>query len=367
MTKVSVVLARLLLCTVLFRGGGVDSLAEAEAETLWKIGKVVMLQEEEERVRSLFLEWMCGELLRGGPHPLRAAMMRDQSQCVLLMKNGEYNECLRRIRSVEWNTDANICASPQLRCLLFATDVAVRASVSVVENTGVNVNMNVNANGNANAIGNVNNTWNATTTDYFQWITLLWCQLAGSPSIITRTVAFHQLDRLLALLQPTEVTLRSWFVSQVRCFTQLSSILPQITAEAELWPVISDPLQYQLALTTSVSFVQNSFHETPDETPHPMGFHFPPSSSLLLTLKQVSPPYSLEFWVKLPSLSSMILFNSASQVIRLEVEKDKSCIVVSNDKETIRLDAPLTPCVWHHLLLACDAITMVGFLHLSHE
>lgn len=363
MTKVSVVLARLLLCTALFRGGGVDSLAEAEAEALWKIGKVVMLQEEEERVRSLFLEWVCGELLRGGAHPLRAAMMRDQSQCVLLMKNGEYNECLRRIRSVEWNTDANICASPQLRCLLFATDVVV----SVVENR------NVNSNANNNAFENVTNTnhpltsWNATTTDYFQWITLLWCQLAGSPSIIARTVAFHQLDRLLALLRPTEVTLRSWFVSQVRCFTQLSSILPQITAEAELWPVISDPLQYQLALTTSVSFVQNSFHDTPDETPRPMGFHFPPSSSLLLTLKQVSPPYSLEFWVKLPSLSNTILFNSASQVIRLEVEKDRSCIVVSNDKETIRLDAPLTPCVWHHLLLACDAITMVALLPLSHE
>lgn len=363
MTKVSVVLARLLLCTVLFRGGGVDSLAEAEAEALWKIGKVVMLQEEEERVRSLFLEWMCGELLRGGAHPLRAAMMRDQSQCVLLMKNGEYNECLRRIRSVEWNTDANICASPQLRCLLFATDVVVSVCANAI----------VNANADNDAFEHVNNTnhpltpWNATTTDYFQWITLLWCQLAGSPSIIARTVAFHQLDRLLAPLQPTEVTLRSWFVSQVRCFTQLSSILPQITAEAELWPVISDPLQYQLALTTSISFVQNSFHETPDETPRPIGLHFSPSSSLLLTLKQVSPPYSLEFWVKLPSLSSTILFNSASQVIRLEVEKDKSCIVVSNDKETIRLDAPLTPCVWHHLLLACDAITMVALLPLSHE
>lgn len=367
MTKVSIVLARLLLCTVLFRGGGVESLTEAEAATLWKIGKVVMLQEEEERVRRLFVEWVCGELLRGGAHPLRAAMMRDQSQCVLLMKNGEYNECLWRIRSVEWNTDANICASPQLRCLLFATDVVVSASVNG------NMNVNSNVNNNAKAIGNVNGTshsltsWNATTTDYFQWITLLWCQLAGSPSVIARTVAFHQLDRLLALLHPAEVTLRSWFVSQVRCFTQLSSILPQITEEAELWPVISDPLQYQLALTTSVSFVQNSFHETSDETPHPMGFHFPPSSSLLLTLKQVAPPYSLEFWMKLPSLSSTILFNSASQVIRLEVEKDRSCIVVSNDKETIRLDAPLTPCVWHHVLLACDAITMVAFLPLSHE
>ena len=321
--------SRILLSNVLLSGGLAEQLSAEQGEWVWRVEKVLLLQDEDGRVKNGLKHWMQARLMEGRHCSLCVAMMVDVSQSVLLMKNGEYGECEKQIHSAEWNIDSNLCGSPQLRCFLFATHVLTEM---VTEKGDV--------------------PWNATRTDYFQWLTRLWCELGSSPSRLLRCMAFHSLFLLLRVSTPE---LHSWVISQIRPFTRLTAILPRLTEEAESWPLLSDTLQQQLQLAVEASF----FDAPSEEEVQPMCLYFPPSASLLVNLNTLSYPCTLECWVKVAPFKSLVLFNSTSQRIRLEAGEKDSILVIVTKNEVARLSTPIQPENWHHFVLCSDSVALV--------
>lgn len=259
-------------------------------------------------------------------------LVTECTEHALLICKNQYSESTKRIGSLVFNTDTEICEVAQLRFLLLMTTVVTE---DVWE-------------------------WNSVIKEYYQWITTLWCRVAQVPNPVLQQIALDSLMQLASLNIPEDVL--KWTLKQVHPLVNQNQLQSQLHAEIHNYPVLTKPLQ---SLFTLSSFVTT--HSTLSPSPKQFRmYHFHSHGYISLSNQAIQPSWTLEFWFRLVTTSTIpiILFNSMNQSIQLDMNQHQLVFMTEGQSISFPLSIPLDN--WIHFALTVDGITNVPQSYLSY-
>lgn len=270
------------------------------------------------------------EALRNKNGVILNKLVNDCTEHALYICKNQYSESTKRISSMIFNTDTEICEVAQLRFLLLMTAVITE---DVWE-------------------------WSLVIREYYQWITTLWCQVALVPNPVLQQIALDSLIQLASHNTPHDVL--QWTLNQFNPLVNQNQLQAQLHGEMHNFPILTKPIQSLFALSSFVT--THSTLLSPHQQYKMYRIH--PHGYITLSNQAIQPSWTLEFWFRLVTSSAIpiTLFSGMNQLIQLDMNQLQ--LTVMTEGQSIAFPLSLHLKDWTHFALTVDGITNVCLSYL---
>lgn len=254
----------------------------------------------------------------------------DLTYAVYYICRNQYSESQKRMRSVLFNTDIELCEVAQLRLVCLVTSIFAELSAD----------------------------WNASIIEFYKWIFFQWCKISQVGNPVLQQIACDTLYSLCQLVL-MQASLLKWTLVQLQNLSIGQKTEYAFHQEIKSYPILSKPLRSLFQLNSFVQ-VQSKLQNLPSPTNVTLHcYHLKPHGFIRLSKQVIQPPWAVEFWFRsVISANKLILFGSTNQSIQIKLDTNQ--LMMITDHQFISFSLPCELKEWNHFAIEIDAITNVN-------